>query len=303
MITLETPLLLLAIFPLWYCIYKCKLHYAPRNFVHLNFFYFKRQFVNWFSIIPYLIIFLIVLVLASLVQYNPKDLRNRNGINMVLSIDASGSMVSSGFSSEHKLKSRFEIVQDIASSFILKRLQDNIGIVVFGDFAFIASPVTYENSVVAQMLSWLNSGIAGESTAIGEAIEQSLRALNFASDSSKIIILLTDGKHNSGRISPRNAVDLAKEKDVKIYTIGIGKQGEYDSSLLRTIAKESNGEFFEAQSAEDLKNVYKKIDSLHPSSLKSGQIPLKNNLGFPALLFALFLILFWAIKRFTEENE
>jgi len=303
MFTLESPFLLLMTLPLWYCIYKCKLHYAPKNFVHLNLFVFKRQFVNWFNVIPYIIVFLIIFVLSSPIQYDPHDPRNRNGINIVLSIDASGSMVSSGFDSNNHLKSRFEAVQDIATSFINKRLQDNIGIVLFGDFAFIASPVTYENSVVAQMLGWLNSGMAGESTAIGEAIEQSLRALDFATESSKIVILLTDGKHNSGRISPKDAVALAKQMKVKIYTIGIGKKGEYDDVLLKRIATDSGAEFFEASSAEDLINVYKKIDTLHPASLKSGQIPLKNHLGFPFLLSALFLILFWTMRRFKGLDK
>jgi len=303
MFTLESPFLLLLNLPLWYCIYRCKLHYAPRNFVHLNLFVFKKQFVNWFNIIPYIIVFLIVLALSSPVQYDPYDPRNRNGINIVLSIDASGSMVSSGFDSKEHLKSRFEAVQEIASSFIKKRLQDNIGIVLFGDFAFIASPVTYENSVVAQMLQWLNSGMAGESTAIGEAIEQSLRALDFATKGSKVIILLTDGKHNSGRISPKDAVELAKKMNVKIYTIGIGKKGEYDSALLKKIAVESGASFFAASNADDLTKVYQKIDMLHPSSLKSGEIPLKNNLSFTAIISALFLLLFWTMQRFKSEKE
>jgi len=303
MFILETPLVLLLNLPLWYCIYRCKLHYTPNNFVHLNLFVFKKQFVNWFNIIPYVIIFLIVFALASPIQYDPYDPRNRNGINIVLSIDGSGSMVSSGFDSTNHLKSRFKAVQEIASSFIKKRLQDNIGIVLFGDFAFIASPVTYENSVVAQMLQWLNSGMAGESTAIGEAIEQSLRALDFATNSSKIIILLTDGKHNSGRISPKDAVSLAKKMNVKIYTIGIGKKGEYDNTLLKKIAFDSGAEFFTASSAEDLKKVYTKIDLLHPDSLKSGEIPLKNNLSFPLVLSSLFLLLLWTMRRFKGEKS
>jgi len=273
----------------------------PKRFVHLNLFSFKRQFINWFNIIPYLIATLLIFALASPVQYDPYDPRNRNGINIVLSLDASGSMVSSGFDINNKLKSRFEAVQDIAKEFIEKRLQDNIGVVLFGDYAFIATPVTYENAVVAQMLTLLNSGMAGESTAIGEAIEQSLRALDFASEGSKIIILLTDGKHNSGRISPKDAVLMAKKRSVKIYTIGMGKKGEYDAALLEQIAKDSNGKFFEARNAEDLKDVYKTIDKLHPSSLKSASIPLKNNLAFPFLLTALFLLLFWTYRRIKGE--
>jgi len=111
---------------------------------------------------------------------------------------------------------------------------------LYGDFAFIASPITYEKNIVTDMLSYLSQGMAGQNTAIGEAIAISARAFKHSIAKTKIIILLTDGEHNSGSISPKDAIKLVKNKDIKIYTIGMGNKGESDEKLLEKTTNNHN---------------------------------------------------------------
>ena len=108
-----------------------------------------------------------------------------------------------------------------------------MGVVVFGTFAYTASPLTYDLESLSYLLEMTNVGLAGESTALGDAIMQSIRTLSYGQAKNKAIILLTDGYHNAGKSSPKEAVKKAKEAGIKIYTIGIGKKSDYDVSLLR----------------------------------------------------------------------
>ena len=225
----------------------------------------------------------------------------------MLAIDASGSMNSSGFIKDNEDEvsngeslSRFEITKKMARDFILKRVGDNVGIVLYGDFAFIASPITYEKMIVTDMLSYLSQGMAGQNTAIGEAIAISVRAFKHSTAKTKIIILLSDGEHNSGSISPKDAMKLVKDKGIKIYTIGIGNEGESDEKLLERIAKDSGGKFFTATSGSELQKVYSEIDSLESSKIKSREYILKDYYYSIFLVLALGLLsflLFREIKR------
>jgi Ca-activated chloride channel family protein len=235
-------------------------------------------------------------------KFNPL---NRHGKDIVLAIDASGSMNSSGYDFENEVSagerlSRFEITKLIATEFIKKRVSDNVGVVLFGDFAFIASPVTYEKEIVADMLSYLSQGMAGQNTAIGEAIAQSVRAFKYSKAKSKIIILLTDGEHNSGDMSPKDAVKLAKNENIKIYTIGLGNKGEADEALLKEIANESGGEFFTAVSAKELQKVYEEIDAMESSKIKSREYMLKDYYYWIFLLLALGLLLFLLFREMRK---
>jgi Ca-activated chloride channel family protein len=180
-------------------------------------------------------------------------------------------MNASGFGDENERLSRFEIVQKIASDFVMKRIEDNVGVVLFGDFAFIATPVTYEKEIIAEMIGYLNHGMAGQNTAIGEGIAMSVRALRDSKAKSKVIILLTDGEHNSGSISPKEAVAMVQKEGIKLYTIGIGKPGEFDNALLSQLAADGGGKFFAATNQKELQAVYDSIDGLERSSIKSEQ--------------------------------
>jgi len=253
-------------------------------------------------IIKVLILVLLVVALTSPITFDRSSPYNRHGKDIVLAIDASGSMNASGYDeendfSETKRLSRFELTKMIATEFIYKRSSDNVGVVLYGDFAFIASPITYEKEMVAEMLSYLNQGMAGQNTAIGEALLMSVRAFKHSKSKTKIVILLTDGEHNSGSISPKEATKLASENGVKIYTIAIGKEGEADQSLLETIAEQSGGDFFYASSAKELQEVYETIDSLESSKIKSQEYLVKDLYFFIALLVAMFLLIFLLVRE------
>lgn len=292
----EYPLFILFLIPIIYCLYKCKEYPKSIYFVHLHLMSARKSLKHLEWIIKILIFILLVVALASPILIDKTNPLNRHGKDIVLAIDASGSMNSSGFSSgeedELKNKSRFEITKYIAKDFILKRESDNIGVVLFGDFAFIASPVTYEKDIVTDMLELLTQGMAGQNTAMGEAISIATRAFKHSKAKTKIVILLSDGEHNSGTVSPKDAVEIAKERGIKIYTIAIGKKGEADEALLAKIAGDSGGHFYYAANSKELKAVYDNIDELESSKIKSRQYLLKDYIYEIFLLLALFLLLY-----------
>ncbi len=256
----------------------------------------KKSFFKLEWLLKILIFILFILALSSPIILDKINPNNRDGKDIVLAIDASGSMNSSGFDynedlSDIKRLSRFEITKLIAKDFIKNRFEDNVGIVIYGDFAFIASPITYEKEIIVDMLEYLNQGMAGQNTAIGEAIAMSVRAFKHSIAKTKIVILLSDGEHNSGKISPKEAVKIAQSQNVKIYTIAIGNQGEADEVLLQKIAEDTKGEFFSATNAKELVKVYEKIDDLESSKIKSKEYVVKEYFYQVLLLFGLFFLL------------
>jgi Ca-activated chloride channel family protein len=274
----------------------------PIYFVHLQFLSAKKNFFKLEWIVKILIFILLCIALSSPVIIDKMNQYNRHGKDIVLCLDASGSMNSSGYDSEDEVSngkrlSRFEITKVIASEFIQKRVSDNVGIVLYGDFAFIASPITYEKNIVVDMLSYLTQGMAGQNTAIGEAIAMSVRAFKYSRAKTKVIILLSDGEHNSGTISPKEATQMASKDKIKIYTIAMGNEGEADEALLEKIAKDSDGEFFRATSARELKKVYEKIDDLESSNIKSREFLLKEYFYQTFLLLAILLLLYLLFRE------
>ena len=277
----------------------------PVYFVHLHFLRAKKNFLKLEWIIKIIIFILLCIAISSPIIIDKLSPLNRHGKDIVLAIDASGSMNSSGFDFENDVSdgerlSRFEITKIIATEFIQKRVSDNVGVVLYGDFAFIASPVTYEKEIVSQMLGYLTQGMAGQNTAIGEAISMSVRAFKHSKAKTKVIILLSDGEHNSGSISPKDAIKLANEMSIKIYTIAIGNKGEADEALLEMIALKSDGKFFSATSAKELQNVYSEIDKLESSKIKSREYVLKDFYYQAVLLLALSLLLFLLYREFKK---
>lgn len=277
----------------------------PIYFVHLHFMRASRSFMKLEWIVKILIFILLCIALSSPVIVDKFNPLNRVGKDIVLAIDASGSMNSSGFDvgdelSEGERLSRFEITKIVAKDFLLKRYSDNVGIVIYGDFAFIASPITYEKEILSDMLGYLTQGMAGQNTAIGEALAMSERAFKHSSAKTKLVILLSDGEHNSGTISPKEALESIKSKNIKVYTIAIGNRGEADEALLETIAKESGGEFYSAISAKELQEVYKEIDKLESSAIKSREYLLKNYYFQTLLLLASALLLFLLYREIRK---
>jgi len=240
---------------------------------------------------------LMVLALAEPFLYDATTNQSKRGRDLVLAIDASGSMAQTGYSAKEDFKNKYDINIEIAKAFIQKRKDDNMGAVVFGTFAYTASPLTYDLAGLGSLLEMTEVGVAGESTAIGDAIIQAIDTLSYGDAEKKAIILLTDGFHNAGKISPKKAVAKALGQKIRVYTIGVGKAGDYDVALLKTIAKESGGRHYHAESADALKKAYADIDTLEPSPIRSENYLNKRMLaGYPTAL-AFLLLLFWTMQH------
>ncbi len=232
---------------------------------------------------------LLLTALASPIRYDRLEASERNGRDLVLVLDTSGSMAESGFDAEHPDRSKYDALLSIADDFLKKRYDDNVGLVLFGTFAFAASPVTYDLRALREILKMTDVGVAGQNTAIGEGVDQALRILRYGHAKRKVIVLLTDGYQNAGAVSIAQAVEKAKKEGVVIYTIGIGKQGSYDAKLLTRIAKESGGKFFSASNAKVLADVFETLDRLEPSPIRSEAMLDRKPLFYLPLVLAMIL--------------
>ena len=210
------------------------------------------------------------------------------GVDIVLAIDTSGSMQALDFKKNETPVTRLSVVKDVVAEFVKNRETDRIGMVVFGANAFTQCPLTLDQNILLSFLDKLKIGMAGDATAIGSAIGISARRLKDLKSKSKVIILLTDGRNNSGAISPLQAAEIAKSLGIKVYTIGVGKRGkapflvdsifgkrliyqnvDIDEEVLNKISKMTDAKYFRATDLKSLKDIYKQIDLLEKSEVKS----------------------------------
>ncbi len=292
-VTFDYPaaLLLLLLLP---CFYLCRKKAKSRLLAKVAWLPLRGRFLHRELLLRMLLFTLVVTALAGPMRYSAVAPAHRKGVAIVLALDTSGSMRESGFAKGEE--SKFELLQRLAKDFIRRRYGDNIGVVAFGTFAFTASPVSYDLQGVATLLELLEVEIAGKNTAIGDAIVQSLKTLSQSDAKEKIVILVTDGKNNSGTTSPEAAVAMAKRAGVKIYTVGLGDPKSYDAPLLRRIAGESGGKMFGAIQEKDLQKVYDTIDTLLPTPLRSENY-LNRKLYYSYPLMLALLLLSWYLYR------
>lgn len=277
------------------CIYKCPVSIKKIIFPHTEFFENVIKVINKDKLLYSLIIALMATALAKPITYDQKSQNKNKGRDLVFVLDTSGSMNESGYDEENKQKGKFEILKEILKDFIKKRYDDNIGVVIFGTFAYTALPITYDTKAVSFLLDFFDVGIAGNSTAIGDGLYEAIKSLKKSKAKNKVIILLTDGHNNSGSHSIKEEAKIAKKMGIKIYTIGIGT--DYDKALLEKISKESGAKSFEAKDAKTLREIYSEIDSLEPSSIKSRNYLNKHELFEYPLILALVLLFYIVYKR------
>jgi Ca-activated chloride channel family protein len=289
--------LFLVLAPLALCFIYCKKNSAVFYLPRIDFISKKSNFFNLFTIIKIAIFSLLVLALTSPISYSSIEPLKRDGRAIVLALDTSGSMRESGF--DESSRSKFEILLDLVSNFIDKRVSDNIGLVAFGTFAFSPSPVTYDHQSLKELLNMLEVEIAGKNTAIADGIYQSIKTLSHSNAKEKIIILITDGMNNTGKVSINQALKKANEESIKVYTIGLGSKKSYDYKLLTHISSQTMAKSFGAKDSSQLKKVYEEIDSLYPSSIRSEQYLDKQALFIYPLILAL-LLSSWLL--FKEEG-
>ncbi len=225
---------------------------------------------------------LLIVALARPQSFSSSQNMTTEGIDIVLALDISGSMTSEDFK-----PNRIEAAKSVADKFIDGRPNDRIGLVIFAREAFTQCPLTIDHAVLKHLLKKVEPGMVPDGTAIGNGLADAVGRLKNGEAKSKVIILMTDGVNNSGEIDPLTAAEIAKTFGVRVYTIGIGTNGEapypvqtpfgiryqmipvqIDESLLQQIASITGGEYFRATDNRTLSRIYDRIDKLEKSKIK-----------------------------------
>lgn len=203
-----------------------------------------------------------------------------SGRDMMLAVDLSFSMQEEDFELRGQWVDRLSATKAVAQEFIMRRKGDRIGLILFGENAYLQTPLTFDRETVRTLLLESQIGLAGRATAIGDAIGLALKRLRDQDDSNRVLILLTDGANTAGEIEPMQAAELAAQNGLTIYTIGIGADemlvrslfgtrrvnpsADLDESTLRGIAEMTGGQYFRARDTGELEKIYRLLDDLEP---------------------------------------
>lgn len=230
---------------------------------------------------------------------------NTEGIDIMLSIDVSGSMLARDFRPD-----RITAAKEVAGSFIADRYGDRIGLVAFAGEAFTQSPLTTDQSTLQTLLSRIRSGLIEDGTAIGNGLATAINRLRESDAKSKVVILLTDGVNNRGEIAPLTAAEIARAQGIRVYTIGVGTEGmapypaldmfgnmtfvkqkvEIDEKTLRAIAEQTGGRYFRATDKAKLQAIYDEINQLEKSKVEVFEHVTYHELFLVWLLAAIALL-------------
>lgn len=257
----------------------------------------------------------VILALARPRTHADEQLRKGEGIDIVLAIDVSGSMLSQDFQ-----PNRLEVAKQVAEDFIRNRPVDRIGLVIFSGESYTLCPITTDKNTLLQQVNGLRSGMLQDGTLIGEGLATAVDRLTKSESKSKVVILLTDGKEEAPEtrlIDPLTALEIAKSQGVKVYTIGMSAQNtipvqenikghrqevtnDYlDEELLRRIASETGGEYFRARDKLSLETIYQQIDKMEKSKVEVQSLRHYNEEFIPLLLIALALLFIELTLRYT----
>jgi Ca-activated chloride channel family protein len=242
---------------------------------------------HWLWLFPLLAGALMIAGLARPQRAHSRTEVTANGIDIVLGLDVSGSMQALDFLVDNRRVNRIEVVKSVVSKFIEERPSDRIGLIAFAAAPYLVSPLTLDHDWLQQNLERVSTAVAGDDgTAIGSAIAAGVNRLRTTSAKSKVIILLTDGMNNTGKISPVAAAEAAKALGVKIYTIGVGVRGmapipvrdeagrlhlimdkvDVDEKTLETVANATGGTFYRATDTDSLEKIYEQINRLEKTA-------------------------------------
>lgn len=206
-----------------------------------------------------------------------------NGRDLMLAIDISPSMKEQDLTLNNQRVTRLDVVKDVVSSFIDERKGDRVGLILFGSQPYIQAPLTFDTTTVHTLLEEAYLGMAGQATAIGDAIALGVKRLRNRPENSRVLILMSDGANTAGEIPPEKAAQLAAQENIKIYTIGIGADemikrtlfmtqrvnpsADLDEKMLTEIALTTNGQYFRARDRASLQDIYEQINQLEPIEL------------------------------------
>ena len=296
-IILEYPIALIIPFIFLICLKYCKPKFLAIFFPNTDILKRAAQKRNVFlNVLKFLTILLLSISLASPIKEDEIVTNENRGYEISLILDVSGSMAQ---------YNKFKIVKSIVSDFIKKRKNDKLALTIFADFAYVAIPLTYDKQSIQRLLDKIDVGIAGtHRTALYEALFMSTKLFKNSKAKNKIAILLTDGMDNAGTIPLDVAINTAKKYKIKVYTIGVGGRGEYNPYVLREIAKETGGKFFEADSADRLKKIYNEIDKLEKSEIKTNKFVKKSYyFQYPLFLAVLFMSILIILNINIRERK
>ena len=246
-----------------------------------------RPFRYWLRPLPIVLrmvaVALFIVALARPVNITEEHETTTDGIDIVMAMDISGSMLARDFTPD-----RLTSAKHLAAEFVANRRGDRIAVVAFAGEAFTQAPLTSDQAVVETMLSRLRSGVVEDGTAIGNGLATAVNRLRESGAKSKVVILLTDGVNTRGQISPLMAAEIARDMGIKVYTIGVGARGrapypavdmfgnkttvmadvEIDEELLREISSMTGGKYYRAVNDEALREIYAEINELETSKVQ-----------------------------------
>ena len=265
-----------------------------------------RYFLRHVPIVLRLLAILaMVIALARPVVVHHESETTTEGVDIVLAMDISGSMLARDFTPD-----RLSASKRLATEFVAERTGDRLSVVAFAGEAFTQCPLTADQAAVGTMLSRLRSGVVEDGTAIGNGLATAINRLRESGAKSKVVVLLTDGVNNRGQISPIMAAEIARDLGIKVYTIGVGSRDkapmpaidpfgnqtfvmadvEIDEELLRNIASTTSGRYFRANDNEALRNIYQQINELEKSEVQVTHYTSYDELFGRWLLLALLLL-------------
>ena len=234
-----------------------------------------------------------------------------SGRDLMMAVDISGSMREQDLYLNNRPVTRMAVVKAVAEDFIARRTGDRVGLILFGSQAYVQTPLTEDHETVRYFLRDAAIGLAGRSTAIGDAIGLSVKRLREREADTRVLILLTDGDNTAG-VMPMDAARLAADNSVRIYTIGIGagagssrlgfglQRQELDETALTAVAEVTGGQFFRARDVAELEAIYADIDALEPTEeINEGYRPRTERFAWP-LAVALMFSMLWGLARLNR---
>ncbi|MDR1170965.1 MAG: VWA domain-containing protein [Bacteroidales bacterium] len=252
---------------------------------------------------------LIIVVLARPQSSNQWESVTTEGIDIVMALDISGSMLAQDFKPD-----RLEAAKKVATQFISGRPNDRIGLVIFSGESFTQCPLTTDHTALVNLFNGVHSGMIEDGTAIGLGLANAVNRIKDSDAVSKVMILLTDGVNNRGSIDPTTAAEIAKTFGIRVYTIGVGSRGtapypiqtplgnmetQIDEDLLKNIAQMTDGLYFRATDNDNLKKVYEEIDRLEKSKISVQEHHKKSEEYLKFAVAAALLLLLEILLRYT----
>ena len=256
---------------------------------------------------------LLIVALARPQSSSTNSTSNIEGIDIVMAMDVSGSMLARDLKPD-----RLTAAKNVASDFVKGRPGDRMGLVIFSGETFTQVPLTTDHGVMLNMLAEMKNGLIDDGTAIGDGLATAISRLKDSEAISKVVILLTDGMNNAGSVDPYTAAEIAKLYGIRVYTIGVGSYGtapypvqtpfgtqlqqmkvEIDEKLLSTVAGMTGGKYFRATSNQKLDEIYEEIDKLERSKIEVTEFRRLHEEFYPLVAWALALLLLEFLLRKT----